>query len=243
MSSRIDRNDVDISKLFYYKDKFEIKTANNQTLTVYMRVIGDAELNRAKVFALRESRKLREKLKDPESDEALAYLPDIYNLSKEELVQNLLSVLSQVIAKEAVMEYKFTIPPEPKSTASLEEQEDYQEEVDKFDDDYENELSKLIQEKLKKEEERLNSLSEEVLRTQLEKELINQVCEYHMVERFRAMCAFFGTYKDENYKQRLFSTFEEFDNLPKDVKEEFISFYNKLELSEQELKKSPVPLQ
>lgn len=237
MGSRIDKNDVDISRLFYYQDKFELKLKDDKTLPVYMRVIGDAELNQARVFALRESASLRKKLRTENSDEALAYLPDLDAIDKDDLVKVILASSYNDIIREANNEVKFNLPTEPKSTASLEEQEEYQEQVDNFDAEYNKLLTNKIEELVKIEEERLQKLSIEQLRKEAINKVINQLCELRMVERFQAMCTYFGTYRDPNYKERMFKSFDQFDNLPKSIKEQLTKFYNQLELDEVTLKK------
>lgn len=237
MASRIDKNDVDISKLFYYHDKFDLELKNGEKISVYMRVVGDAELNQARVFALRESANLRKKLRTENSDEALAYLPDLDILDKDGLVKTILASVYSNIIREANNEVKFNLPAEPKSTSSLEEQEEYQEKIDNFDKEYNQLLMDKIEELIKIEETRLQNLSEEQLRKEALNKVINQICELKMIERFQEMCTYFATYKDDKYKERMFQSFEQFDNLPKAIKEQLIMFYNKLEIDEVTLKK------
>ena len=45
-----EKNDVDISKLFQYSDKFVLTGKGNKTHTVYIRLVGDAELKSSKSF-------------------------------------------------------------------------------------------------------------------------------------------------------------------------------------------------
>ncbi|MGQ9642360.1 MAG: hypothetical protein ACUVT3_00715 [Ignavibacterium sp.] len=243
MGSKIDKNDVDISRLFYYRDKFELETSSGEKIPIYMRVIGDAELNQARVFALRESRKFRKNLHLEDSDEALAYLPDLDSLTKEELIKSIILSESNEIIREANNQVTINLPLEPKSTASLKEQEEYQEKVDNFDDEYNRLLTGKIEEITRNEEARLQRLDEEQLRQEAFNRMINQLCELRMLDRFQAMCTYFATYKDENYKERMFENFDQFDNLPKEVKEQLVRFYNKLEIDEATLKKSHVPSQ
>jgi hypothetical protein len=236
MGSRIDKNDVDISRLFYYSDKFEIE-ANNKKFPVYIRLVGDAELNQARVFALRESAKMRQKFKDKQSDEYLAYMPDFDSMTKDDLIRTILSAKMNDIIKTAANNYKFNLPLEPKSTATLEEQEEYQQKVDNFDSEYDRELTEEIRKLVEIEENRLKSLEEEILKKELETAIINQVCEFQMIDRFRSYCVYLGSYKDSEFKTRLFDSFEMFDNLPRGIKEQFLAHYSQLEISEAELKK------
>jgi len=53
-----EKNDVDISSLFYYRKPVTLIGKDAEPTTVYMRLVGDAELQRARVKALRDSRNL-----------------------------------------------------------------------------------------------------------------------------------------------------------------------------------------
>ncbi len=237
MSSRIDRNDVDIFRLFYYADEFTISGKNGKTLKVYIRLVGDSELNQARVFALRESRKMRDKLKNPDSDEALAFLPNLDDFSKEEIIQLILSAKSGEILRQANRDVKITLPTEINSDASLEEQEEYQKEVDNFDEVYNNRLTERISQLIVNEEEKLKELSIDKLKQICLDSIINQIAESVMMDKFRQMCVYFGTYKDKNYTNRLFKSFEEFDKIPPEIKSQLIACYNKLDIGDIELKK------
>ncbi len=60
----IDRNDVNISILFNWGKEFILYDENRKELfKVYLRIIGDSDLNKAKVYALRKSAEMRKKLK------------------------------------------------------------------------------------------------------------------------------------------------------------------------------------
>jgi len=236
MSSTIDKNDVDISRLFHFAEKFELDVKGKK-IPVYMRLVGDAELNRARVFALRMSREMREKLKNPDTDEYMAYIPDLEALTKEQLIESLIALKNTEFVREAYRSTKFNLPIEPDSDASLEEQEAYQLEVDSFDERLAQELQEKVDKLSSEYKNEISSYSKEQLIDEYRNFLINQICEFTMLERFRAMCTYFGAYKDAKYKQRLFNSFEEFDNLPSTIKEKLISFYTKLEIDDNQLKK------
>lgn len=240
MSSTIDKNDVDITKLFYYKDTFELEI-NGQTIKIYMRLVGDAELNQARIAALRESANLRKKLKDRNSDESQAYFPDLTAVTKEELINALLSAKYSEIVKSVMDEKKIVLPPEPPSDADLETQEEYQKEVDNFDAKREKEIIEEVNNRLVKLQKEYESFSKEQLEDEYLSTSINQLCEYAMIQKFKNACTYFGTFKDSQYKRRMFNSLEEFENLPTKVKEAFNEFYSHLDIHEVELKKSPAP--
>ena len=85
----IDKNDVNISKLWNWGTQFETETPQGM-LTFWMRVVGDADLNRARVYGLRQSATLRRQLKDENSDERLALVPELDITEKDKIVTAIL---------------------------------------------------------------------------------------------------------------------------------------------------------
>jgi hypothetical protein len=240
----VEKRDVDINKLFYWSDKFNIYDSNKEVLyTYYARVVGDAELNRSRVFALRSSASLRKELRKEDSDERLAYIPDFEDVSDDKLVDLILFFSMKDYTQQAMKEVIVKYPVEPKSEATLEKMEKYQKEVDDFPEKRNKEYTKFINNKLEQQKKELAKLTREQLIFKYIEFTINQVCESEMIKRFNEMNAFFGSYREEDLKERLFNSFEEFDNLPSPIKQQFIDNYSSLELSIDTLKKLPEVVQ
>jgi hypothetical protein len=230
-------NDLDISKLFHWGDSFVIKDRDNKdALITFIRIVGDAELNRARVFALRKSAELRRKLKDLTTDERLAFIPEKDSFTKDSLLDSIIIYKMGDMTRDAVKEVKVKLPKEPASDASLEDQEKYQAVVDEFPKKREEEIKKYVEKKVESEKKKLDSKTEDELYKEYETVLIKQYCDNEMILKFREICAYFGSYKDAEYKERVFSNFEEFENLPKEIKDQFIDDYSSLEISSEELK-------
>jgi len=237
MSQSIERNDVDLSKLFSWGKSFKILDQDNQEqLEVFVRLVGDEDLNKARVYGLRKSAELRKKLKTEDSDERLAFLPDKDFLDKDVLVEQIVYFRIKELASRALNEVQFNISKEPASTASLEEQENYQKLIDNFPEKRELQIRESIEKEVSKERDKLNTFEFEYLFKEYEKNLINQICENEMLTRFREMCTYYGTYSDSRFKNRLFKSLEDFTNLTTEVKNQLISFYTSLELTGEELK-------
>ena len=234
----VEHNDVDISKLFIWKQKFEIVDENNEVIQeIYLRVLGDADLNRARVYALRESALLRSLLKSDYSDEHYAYIHPIDEFEKEQLV-NLISALSmRELSKAADKEVVLKKPKSPKSDASTEELEKYQKEID----NYPIKKMKLLKDSIeKKTEELVKSLQEKPKKELYDKYtelLINELCEQELLHAFRERTTFLATYKDEDLEDRVFTMFEDFQNLPRNIKDQFMVAYDSLEIYGESLKK------
>lgn len=235
----IEKNDVDISPMFGWKKKFEIiDDSNGDTYaSVWMRVLGDADLNKARVYALRKSSELRKKLKNRESDEAVIYLIEKDDIEKERLIVLILAFSMRDIMKKATKEVVIKYPVPPTSDAPLEEQEKFQKAIDDYPKLRQKELKKLTTKYVKKYESELQERDKDSLYSEYITSAINEMCEREVLNSFREVSAFLGTYKDEDCTERLFQSLEEFQNLRSEIKDSFISNYSTLELGMDELKK------
>src|SRR5688572_17792334 len=125
--TEVEKNDVDINKLFIWGKKYDIVNAQGEVVyEVYMRLLGDADLNRTRVHALRKSQELRKKLRDVNSDERLLYVREKDELSKDELIYNVIALSMRDINNRAVREVKIPRPKAPRSDAKIEKMEKYQ---------------------------------------------------------------------------------------------------------------------
>jgi hypothetical protein len=236
----LEKNDVDISRLFHWGDVLEINNLMGETvIRIYMRVIGDADVNRARVFALRKSAEMRKRLRDPKSDEHLAYLPDFDTVNKEDLVESLLLMRIKDVTSQSTRSLEFKIPLEPDVDASLEEQEKYQKEMDDWPDKVDKMLKKAITKSMDKERERCMALTEKELIKEYTQATIERLCENEMFSAFQDICVYFSCYRDKKYKTKMFKSVEEFQNLPSEIKEKIVDFYNSLAIDLESLKKLP----
>lgn len=234
----IEKNDVDISKLFTWGKKFEITDEDQKGFwDVYIRIIGDADLNKSRVAALRASAILRRKLHEKDSDERLAYIPDFELLDRDVLVETVLTTLLREVTTKVMKNMNETLPTEPDEDSTLEEQEKYQNEVDGWSDNRTKRIQTLIENELEKERKILQEKSLEELSKIYEKYTINNLCEEEMYRVFSEMRAFMGSYADENFTIKVFKDFEQFNSMPAFIKNQFINAYLSLDIKTEELKK------
>jgi len=233
-----EKNDVNISKLFNWGNVFEIVDSKGSAIMkAYIRIVGDSELNRARVYGLRKSAELRKKLKNSDSDEHMAYILDKDTVEKQNLINYLIYKKTTEFAQEASRNINIPFPKEVEGDTTLEEQEKYQLEVDSYPTKVETEVRRVITKQVEDEQKRLESLSEDDLYKLFVSTTTNDLCETEMYSRFRDFCVYSGSYKDEKYKHLFFNSIEEFSNLPREIKEQFLSNYDTLEISMDELKK------
>jgi hypothetical protein len=234
----IERNDVDISKLFAWSREFPLKVEGKE-YKVYVRLVGDAELSRARTFAFRKSAELRAKLRKEDSDERWAFIPQEDGVSQEELASLMTLAYTRYFTEDAIKEIKIILPTEPDSDASLEAKEEYQKEIDGYPIKRNTMIREFVEKKIEEKRAELAKTSKEQLYKDYVKILIDQLCENEMFSKFREMCTYFGIYKDKKFQNRLFGSFEEFSNVSPGIKEQFMEFYNDLEINGEELKKLP----
>lgn len=236
MSSVIEVNDVDISPLFSWSRAFEI-VSEDSTTPVYMRLLGDADINRARVASLRRSADLRKKLKDLNSDERVIYIKDIDDLETDSLISVIIVFSMRDISQAASSKLKIKIPKAPRSDAKTEAHEKYQLEIDAYPEKRRSELKGLIEKEITLMKKELDSQDKAVLYKKYVAVMIDELCEQELLKSYKEWCAYLGSYKDESLKQKLFSSFEEFSNLDSRLKDQFMREYSSMELYGDNLKK------
>lgn len=234
----VEHNDVDISKLFIWGRDFNIVSPDDKVeAKVYMRLLGDADMNRARVYALRKSAELRKNLNNPESDDALIHIRSIDELETDDIINYITAFSMREISNQAVKEVSVDRPKQPKSNATLKQMEKYQAEIDA----YPAKVQKAVGDYIKKEVEKLKASitneSKEALHKRYKNLLVAEYCEQEALKAYGEMELFLGCYKDPDYKIRLWNSFEEYDNLDRNYKNQFRAAYNTLDIRMDELKK------
>jgi hypothetical protein len=234
----VERNDVDISRLFNWGRKYDITNAEGEVqATVYMKLMGDADVNVARVHAIRKSADLRRKLLDLTSDERVVFIKPIDALEMEDLL-NLITVFSmREITGEAYKNVQVRKPVAPKSNANLAKMEKYQKEVDEYPALFRAAVEKQMQSEVAKLKVQLKTETHESLYKKYVATLTDELCEQEALNSYKNIEVYLGCYKDDSYKERLFASFEEYDNIPTEMKNEFRSAYDKLDIRVDELKK------
>lgn len=238
----IEKNDVDISKLFKWGQSMTLATPKKD-ITIWLKILGDADTNRARIYALRRSTEMRAKLLDLDSDERIGLIPVLDTSNKTRVVELLLTLLVKEIAAQADKNVKIKYPTEPASTASLEEQEKHQAIVDNFPKYVTDLTKKAINKEVVKERKRLNKLSIKALEELYIDTSVNHICEGEMYNAFQNKAVSMSCFQDDNYIIPMFSDVDDFLNLPTEVKNQIIDFYATLAIDVDTLKKSPEVMQ
>lgn len=234
----VDKADVDISKLFTWRKQVTIFDKNQkESIKVWVRVIGDADLNRARTYAIRRSAEMRKALKEEGNELRYTYIPDYTDMDKNTLIRLVLLASTTQITRDAISEVDIPYPVEPRSEDDLEALEAYQAEVDSWPERKNAAIREAVTAALTELEKRLQELNEEDLIKEHTRLVIADTCESEMIRKFREMCTFFSIYKDKDLKKRLFQSFEEFENIPEFYKNQLILAYDSVEIGSDDLKK------
>lgn len=234
--SVVERNDVDVAPLFAWSKEFKV-ISKGEEVPVFMRLVGDADINRARVAALRKSADLRGRLRDINSDERVVFIKDIDDIEIENLVAVIAVFSMRDIAEAATKRLKIKVPKTPKSDAKTSVQEKYQAELDSYPERRQAELRSLIEKDIEVLKESLEKEPKEKIYKKYVNIMSDELCEQELLKTFKSWCAYLGSYKNEELSERLFSSYEEFDNLQPNLKEQFINEYSRLELYGDDLKK------
>jgi len=236
----IEKNDVDISVLFKWNKPVTIEdTLTGNSVTVYIRLGGDSDINRAKTHGFRKAALLRKELRTEGSDKRLSFLAgmDEFFESSTIVVQGILILQAQDLVEIAAKNVRVPEPKEPKTNAPQEVWEKYQLAVDNYPKRFKDAISIEVEKMRKREEDRLSKLSFEELYKIYENEVINRLCVEEMQTGFYDMCIFLNTYKTNEYMERVFSTIEDYENLHSSAREILTNAYKSLELGIDALKK------
>jgi hypothetical protein len=232
-----DKNNVDISKLFEWGKSYQVSLKNGEEITVFMRLVGDADLNLARVYALRNSSEFRKKLRTEGTEERLAYIAEKDNIDKENIVALILFMETRRISGDVIKEINSKFPKELRADATLEELEEHQKELDSYESITTEKISKEISDRIAKERKKLEKIDFETLYKRYVEYSIDELAETEMYKKFLDACVYYGTFTDKSLKRRLFKTIEDFQNLLPDVKEQFVNLYKQLDIDTDELKK------
>lgn len=230
----------DIRKLFLYEHEWEIKRGEEVVGKVYQRILTDADVERARREALRESAILRKSLKNKDSDDYSIFVAPIFEAEREEIIAGIVVAETREIRErahqKAKQEISFPLKPE---TSDLEEQEKYQEKLDFYNTDITGRTLELLAELMV---ERTKELEKEKDDEKLRKIYISSVrsnlCSARMLEIYQLWAAYLGTYENKKCTKRLFNSFKDFRNTATELQQQLVDGYFFLEIDKITLKKS-----
>jgi dsDNA-binding SOS-regulon protein len=226
-----------IAKLFRWHKKVDIKDGETVLGTVYLRLVGDSDFQEAKVAALKASKTLRIKLRNPDSEEHKSTFSDIESLTKEELCMGVTFGEIADYRDEALVNFPEKEVPQLPDNPTLEEQENYEEMLEKRQNDRAETLAKYIEKRSDERKEELAKLEDvDKLREMYKHSIINLKCSEEFTRVFREYQVYKGTYEDNKFTKLAFDSYDEFLDSAPQLKNLLLGAYIGLELSGEELK-------
>lgn len=228
---------VKLEELFRWKAELPIKDhKGDEVVTVHQRIVSDTDYDKARLAALRKSREVRLALREKSTDEHAAMMESLERYNQEGLISVILLDRVDSYYKEAKARAQIKFPKSPGSDATQEDVEEYEAAVDGYDEKLNQEVLKVVEELSRKDRETMAELSEGELRELALATLENQICGGIFSAAFSERLAWLGTFKDAGCRNRYFNTFEQFEDLSKEVKDQLVGGYRRLSIGAEDLK-------
>lgn len=228
-----------LNKLFSWSAYTDLKNPQGQiVMRVYQRLVGDMDIQKARMSALRYARELRLKLRNESSDDYIALIQPVEDLDRDSLLTLLMVDSVDSVRQEIDRNYYFPEPKEPDEFAPTSEHEDYAEKWATWETDREKDYSTKLVAEMDKLKAQLDILSDDELKRRAKVLRVDALCEQELKTRFIEMCVVFGTYTDETFHKHLFDTYLDFASQTDFLKEQLLTGYAALEMSTIGLKES-----
>jgi hypothetical protein len=238
-----------IADLLRWRTSVELKDENGKPIldngkpvVVYLRVIGDQDLQDAYRIGRVHSSDKRKKLRDKESLEFKDQVEPIREASKEECIDLIKTARQQNLNSQAYANVtrpdlvKLDEVAADPDAPTLEEQEKLDAENTKIEEDFRKALDEYVETKTKELNEELDGKSIEELREIAELEVSNitsLALFLQEVQDYKMTCA---CYNDKQYREKSFDSIDDYRATHPLIKEQLIEAYNKLEMGVDEVK-------
>jgi len=235
-----ERNDVDISALFKWNKKVDVKDMLTGMEThVYMRLLGDADLGKARAYAYRKAGEYRKALRTADSDERVSLLAELNEFQDKEVIIKAVILLKMGdYYNAAIKNVDFREPQEPDSDEQ-EDWEKYQKAVDEYPKLFKEKITQIVEVMRERDEKDYAERSIESVYKIYESEVINRLAQEKMTDSFYDMCLYLATFSDEKFKHRAFKSFDDYENVHPTLKSILKENYQSLEIGTDFLKKLP----
>jgi len=230
--------------LLRYKKEIEIIDPRTDKVIkkVWIRVLGDLDLQKAYKASRLSSSSKRAALRDPESEDYKDEVLGVADLSTEEQMDVIKTAkLSNIVSEATLAVIRPDLPEldevavEP-DAASLEELEKLDTEEVKVEKDYQIKIDEYIELRTQELTIQLNLLTKE----ELQKEAMEQVSVLVpfsiFMSELNVQKVFYGTFQDQACKLREFETLDDVKQLPKNIQEDIAMAISQLEISGAEIK-------
>lgn len=235
---------VSLTDLFLYKKEVEIlnPTTGKPVKKVWVRVLGDYDLNQAYKASRIASANKRKALRDPESDDYKDEVLGINDLPREthiELIKtarmnNFISEAQSAVERPELPELEeIAVDPDAANLEDLEKLDSAEDKVEKL---YKEKLQEYVDAKTLELTKTLEALPDNELLKLAQVEVSNVIPFSVFMEELSNYKVLFGTFQDKACKSHEFVSKEDYQNLPRPIKDQLITAISELEISGEDIK-------
>lgn len=233
---------VSIKELFTYKKDVEIKNRSGEKATIWVKLMGESDLNESYRLARVASSKKRELLRDPESVDYQDEIAPLSELTREELEQMILGAKKNRFIAESFVKVDREELPEIDEVSStpdaptLEEQEILDKKFEEQKDDYEKRLDQYVEDRLAEVIALLKEKTDEEVIKEAQDEMVNILPLQTFFFELNAQKGFRGTYEDKECKKRIFDNVDDYKSANDALKKQVLDAYTQLEIGADDIK-------
>ena len=235
---------VSLIDLLLYKKEVElVNPLNNKPIKkVWVRVLGDYDLNKAYKVARIASSKKRIALRDPNTEDYQDEVVSVQDLTREEKEDIIKTAKTTTFIAEGQSNIQREDLPKIEEVAvdpdaaGLEDLEILDKREKEIDESYRKRLQEYIETRIKDLEASLKDKTEEEITSMAMYEISNVMPFSIFMTELSEQKLLLGTFKDKTCKEKEFDSLEDIKNLPKAIKDQLLEAIATLEVSYDEIK-------
>lgn len=235
------RNSAEVlARLLKWKKAITMTVVNEQgqedTETVFMRVVGDSVISDAHSQALVSASEYRKALRTEGTNEYKAFFYAAQETDTADMVNGVLATHQGNFNTQFEASSTPRVVEHPGEFATQEQLEVYEAEIDERDKEYEQRRLESIKKQEDRERKMLERLPKEELEKRYREATITAVCDsrFNLEVQDRIVAA--SVYIDPNYTERLFTSYEQFRDYDPSIRSELIREYFALRVSASTIK-------
>jgi len=235
---------VSLVDLFRYKEEVDIKHPKTGEIIkkVWIRILGDFDLNKAYKASRILSSEKRIALRNPDTDDYKDEVLGIAELSRveqEDIIKT--ARLSNFISESSAIVKRSDLPKLEElaldaDAPTLEELEKLDSAEKEEDEEYKKRVQDYISQKQLELEQELSKLSDSGILTLSQHEISNVLPFGVFMSELSDQKLLYGVFMDKACKEREFNSIEDIKNTPQTIKDQLLTVLEKLEMGQEDIK-------
>lgn len=241
-----------LSNLLKWSKEIELKGVDGNPIIdpdtkkpvkVWMRVLGDSDLQETYRQGRIKSSKRRTALRNPETAEYQDEVTVVDIAERQDLITLILTARQNVISTEAQVNVERPELPEIEEYSiepdgpTLEEQEKLDAAIEELEAEYETKIKEYTEQRMEALKAELDAMDIEALRVEARLEISNIGALSEFLNEIADQKIWRGTFSDKGFTTRAFDNVEDFRQTAPVIKDQLREAYSNLELNPEELKK------